>query len=59
MDKNQLANLLNEVATLMELKAGSNPFEVRAYQNAARSIPRSTATSNNWPAKANSKGYQG
>src|SRR3989442_4792863 len=38
MDKNQLANLLDEVATLLELKEGSNPFEVRAYQNAARSI---------------------
>ena len=38
MDKNQLANLLDEVATLLELKAGSNPFEVRAYQNAARSV---------------------
>jgi DNA polymerase (family X) len=38
MDKNQLANLLEEVATLLELKEGSNPFEVRAYQNAARSI---------------------
>jgi len=38
MDKNQLASLLDEVATLLELKEGSNPFEVRAYQNAARSI---------------------
>ena len=38
MDKNQVANLLDELATLLELKEGSNPFEVRAYQNAARSI---------------------
>ncbi len=38
MDKNQLASLLDEVATLLELKEGSNPFEVRAYQNAARSV---------------------
>jgi DNA polymerase (family 10) len=38
MDKNQLANLLDETATLLELKEGSNPFEVRAYQNAARSV---------------------
>lgn len=38
MDKNQIATLLDEVATLLELKEGSSPFEVRAYQNAARSI---------------------
>src|SRR5215831_2765740 len=38
MDKNQVANLLDEIATLLELKEDSNPFEVRAYQNAARSI---------------------
>src|SRR6266699_1824713 len=38
MDKNQVATVLDEVATLLELKEGSNPFEVRAYQNAARSV---------------------
>ncbi len=38
MDKNQVASLLDEVATLLELKEGSSPFEVRAYQNAARSV---------------------
>lgn len=38
MDKNQVANLLDEIATLLELKEGSSPFEVRAYQNAARSV---------------------
>ena len=38
MDKNQVANLLDEVATLLELKEGTSPFEVRAYQNAARAI---------------------
>ena len=38
MDKNQIANLLDQIATLLELKEGSSPFEVRAYQNAARSI---------------------
>ncbi len=36
MDKNQIANLLDEIGALLELKEGSNPFEVRAYQNAAR-----------------------
>ncbi len=38
MDKNQVASLLDEIASLMELQEGSNPFEVRAYQNAARSV---------------------
>ncbi len=38
MDKNQVANLLDELATLLELKEDSNSFEVRAYQNAARSV---------------------
>ncbi len=38
MDKNQVANLLDEIATLLELKEGSSPFEVRAYQNAARAV---------------------
>src|SRR5437588_10082667 len=38
MDKKQVANLLDEVGTLLELKEGSNPFEVRAYQNAARAV---------------------
>jgi len=38
MDKNQIANLLDQIATLLELKEGSSPFEVRAYQNAARAI---------------------
>lgn len=38
MDKNQVANLLEQVAALLELKEGSNVFEVRAYQNAARSV---------------------
>ena len=38
MDKNQVANMLEQVATLLELKEGSNLFEVRAYQNAARAV---------------------
>ncbi len=38
MDKNQITNILEEVAGLLELKEGSNPFEGRAYQNAARAI---------------------
>ncbi len=38
MDKTQVANLLDEIGSLLELKEGSNPFEVRAYQNAARAV---------------------
>src|SRR5947209_4547316 len=38
MDKNQVANVLDEVGTLLELKEGSSPFEVRAYENAARAV---------------------
>src|SRR5947209_19627430 len=38
MDKNQVANVLDEVGTLLELKEGTSPFEVRAYQNAARAV---------------------
>lgn len=38
MDKNQVATMLEDVASLLELKEGSNPFEVRAYENAARAV---------------------
>ncbi|MDQ2905376.1 MAG: DNA polymerase/3'-5' exonuclease PolX [Chloroflexota bacterium] len=38
MDKAQVATLLDDVATLLALKEGSSQFEVRAYQNAARSV---------------------
>ncbi len=38
MDKNQVAQTLEEVASLLELKEGSNPFEPRAYENAARAV---------------------
>lgn len=38
MDKNQVANVLEQVAALLELKEGSSVFEVRAYENAARSV---------------------
>jgi DNA polymerase (family 10) len=35
MDKDQVAAILNEIGTLLELK-GENPFKTRAYTNAAR-----------------------
>ena len=38
MDKNQVAAIMEEVATLMALQENSNTFEVRAYENAARSV---------------------
>jgi DNA polymerase (family X) len=37
MDKGQVAEVLVSIATLLELK-GENPFKVRAYLNAARTI---------------------
>src|SRR5579863_5098298 len=36
-DKNEVAAILDEVGMLLELDGG-NPYEVRAYQNAARAI---------------------
>jgi len=37
MDKGQVAEVLTNIATLLELK-GENPFKTRAYLNAARTI---------------------
>lgn len=37
MDKNEVAAIFEEMANLLELK-GANPFRVRAYRNAARSL---------------------
>ena len=37
MDKDQVAEVLVSIATLLELK-GENPFKTRAYQNAARTL---------------------
>jgi len=41
MTKDQIAEMLTEIATLLELK-GENPFKSRAYVNAARAIESST-----------------
>jgi DNA polymerase (family 10) len=38
MDKNQIASLLEEIATLLTLKEGSSVFEARAYENASRAV---------------------
>jgi len=37
MDKNQVAEIFDEIGTLLELK-GENPFKSRAYRNAARTV---------------------
>ena len=37
MDREQVAEVLTEIATLLELK-GENPFKTRAYTNAARTL---------------------
>ena len=37
MDKDQVAEILNEIGILLELK-GENPFKTRAYANAARAL---------------------
>jgi len=41
MDKEQVAAILVEIGTLLELK-GENPFKTRAYQNAARALENIT-----------------
>jgi DNA polymerase (family 10) len=38
MNKNEVAFLLEEIATLLALKENSSVFEVRAYENAARAV---------------------
>lgn len=43
MTKDKVAEILTEIATLLELK-GENPFKSRAYVNAARALEASTAT---------------
>ena len=37
MDKAQIASIFEEIAVLLELK-GENPFRIRAYRNAARTL---------------------
>ena len=37
MDKNEVAQVLEEIGTLLELK-GENPFKCRDYHNASRII---------------------
>ena len=39
MDKSRVAEILNEIGTLLELR-GENPFKTRAYTNAARTLEK-------------------
>ncbi len=41
MDKHAIAQVFEEIGTLLELK-GENPFKIRAYQNAARNLESSS-----------------
>jgi hypothetical protein len=48
MTKEEIASVLEQIATLLELK-GENPFKIRAYTNAARAIETfGRALSNLW-----------
>jgi DNA polymerase (family 10) len=38
MDKTQIAVMLEDIAVLLTLKDGSNPFEVRAYEKGAQAV---------------------
>lgn len=41
MDKHEIAHILEEIATLLELR-GDNPFKIRAYRSAARQLENIT-----------------
>ena len=58
MDNDQVAAVLNEIAVLLELK-GENPFKVRAYQNAARTVEGLTEPIEQLVAEGRLKGLKG
>ncbi len=47
MTKEEIAGVLEQIATLLELK-GENPFKIRAYTNAARALETFGATISNF-----------
>ena len=56
MTKNEIADVLAEIGTLLELK-GENPFKIRAYQTGARALEaypalRDALQRTPWPAEA-------
>ncbi|HRI14290.1 MAG TPA: DNA polymerase/3'-5' exonuclease PolX [Verrucomicrobiota bacterium] len=58
MDKDQVAAVLVEIGTLLELK-GENPFKTRAYQNAARTLEGLTEPLEKVVAEDRLKGMKG
>ncbi len=58
MDKDQVAAVLIEIGTLLELK-GENPFKTRAYQNAARTLEGLTEPLEKLVAEDRLKGMKG
>ncbi len=58
MDKDQVAAVLVEIGTLLELK-GENPFKTRAYQNAARTLEGLTEPLEKVVAEGRLKGMKG
>jgi len=58
MDKDQVAAILVEIGTLLELK-GENPFKTRAYQNAARTLEGLTEPLERIVAEDRLKGMKG
>jgi len=58
MDKDQVASILVEIGTLLELK-GENPFKSRAYQNAARTLEGLTEPLEKIVAEDRLKGMKG
>lgn len=58
MDKDQVAAILIEIGTLLELK-GENPFKTRAYQNGARTLEGLTEPLEKIVAEDRLKGMKG
>lgn len=58
MDKDQVASVLDEIGTLLELQ-GENPFRCQAYHNAARAIQQMPGNLENLVAEGKLKGTPG
>src|SRR5713226_9321357 len=58
MDKDQVAAVLEEIATLLELQ-GENPFRCQAYRNAARAIQQLETNLSELVATGKLKGIRG
>jgi DNA polymerase (family 10) len=58
MDKNEVAQILEEIGTLLELK-GENPFKCRAYHNASRIVGALTTDINSLVQSGDLKNIKG